>query len=79
MWSDPCQQPPLGVGETVEEWRRKDLSTCILEGDPECVPARGETSDLPSALSLLCGKEKVIHGKEYANPRLRRGKSISAL
>ena len=31
------------VGEpTEEEWRRKDLSACILEADPECLPKRGK-------------------------------------
>ena len=27
---------------TEEEWRRKDLSACILADDPECLPKTGE-------------------------------------
>ena len=60
------------VGEpTEEEWRRKDLSACILEADPECLPKRGKVlgqivclyfflqkvGDLPVA--YLCGQESV--------------------
>ena len=41
----------------MEEWRRKDLSTCILQRDPECLPTRGQIGDLPSA--YLCGQEQV--------------------
>ena len=59
------------VGEpTEEEWRRKDLSACILEADPECLPKRGKVlgqivclyfflqkvGDLPVA--YLCGQER---------------------
>ena len=27
---------------TEEEWRKKNLSACILAADPECLPSRGK-------------------------------------
>ena len=53
----PQTAPPLLRETTVEEWRRKDLSTCILQRDPECLPTRGQIGDLPSA--YLCGQGQV--------------------
>ena len=26
---------------TIEKWKEKDLSTCVLSGDPECALERG--------------------------------------
>jgi hypothetical protein len=40
---------------TKEEWRRKDLSTCILTKDPECSLNPGETKDL--AIPYFCGQD----------------------
>ena len=28
-------------GLTIEEWKEKDISTCILSGDPECALEKG--------------------------------------
>ena len=28
-------------GVTIEKWKEKDLSTCILSGDPECALEKG--------------------------------------
>jgi hypothetical protein len=36
-------------------WRGKDLSACVLSGDPECALAEGVPGDLPVA--YLCGQQ----------------------
>lgn len=41
-------------GATEKEWRGKDLSSCLLARDPECLPAAGAAGDLPAA--YLCGQ-----------------------
>ena len=28
-------------GLTIEKWKEKDLSTCVLSGDPECALEKG--------------------------------------
>ena len=28
-------------GLTIEKWKEKDLSTCVLSGDPECTLEKG--------------------------------------
>ena len=28
-------------GLSIEEWKEKDLSTCVLSGDPECALEKG--------------------------------------
>ena len=76
------------VGEpTEEEWRRKDLSACILAADPECLPKRGKVlmgqmicmyfflqkvGDLP--IAYLCGQESFCRevGSREALARAKR-------
>lgn len=41
---------------TIDEWKEKDLSTCIVSGDPECAFQKGTVNDLPVA--YLCGQEE---------------------
>ena len=36
-----------------EQWRRKDLSSCVLTGDPECQLEQGRAADLP--IAYFCG------------------------
>ena len=31
----------IGKGLTIEKWKEKDLSTCVLSGDPECALEKG--------------------------------------
>jgi len=45
----------IDKGLSIEEWKEKDLSTCVLSGDPECALEKGTASDLPVA--YLCGQE----------------------
>jgi len=45
----------IGKGSTIEKWKKKDLSTCVLSGDPECALEKGTANDLPVA--YLCGQE----------------------
>ena len=40
---------------TIDEWKEKDLSNCILSGDPECAFVEGTKNDLPVA--YLCGQD----------------------
>ena len=40
---------------TLDEWKEKDLSKCILSGDPECALVEGTKNDLPVA--YLCGQD----------------------
>jgi len=42
-------------GEDEAEWLVKDISTCVLSGDPECAHTWGEPGDLP--IAYLCGQE----------------------
>ena len=35
----------LMEGEKYEDWMGKDLSTCILSGDPECAIVQGQVTD----------------------------------
>jgi len=57
---------------TIEEWKKKDLSTCVLSGDPECALAKGSVSDLPVA--YLCGQEPycMIIGDQRALEQAKR-------
>ena len=38
---------------TEEEWRRKDLSACILADDPECLPKTGKVLFLDNLYIFL--------------------------
>ena len=31
----------VGKEVTIDEWKEKDLSTCIVSGDPECAFQKG--------------------------------------
>ena len=31
----------IGKELTIEKWREKDLSTCVISGDPECALEKG--------------------------------------
>ena len=35
-------------GQTEKEWKEKDLSSCILAADPECLPERGKVITMSS-------------------------------
>ena len=37
----------IGLNETEDTWRIKDLNKCILEEDPECHLKPGTERDLP--------------------------------
>ena len=40
---------------TLEQWRSKDISTCILMDDPECFLEPGKRKDL--AIAYFCGQD----------------------
>ena len=50
---------------TIEEWKKKDLSTCVLSGDPECALAKGSV-----------GKCFEGHVSNFLSPSCRSATSL---
>ena len=41
-------------GSTIEKWKEKDLSTCVLSGDPECALEKGTVGKSVLRGTFLC-------------------------
>ena len=41
-------------GLTIEEWKEKDLSTCVLSRDPECALEKGTVGKSILMRTFLC-------------------------
>ena len=44
MFNGLQERGVVGKEVTIEEWKEKDLSTCIVSGDPECAFQKGTVS-----------------------------------
>ena len=45
----------IAKGLTMKKWKEKDLSTCVLSGDPECALEKGTVGKSVLRETFLCG------------------------
>ena len=72
MFRGQKESGKIEKGLSIEEWKEKDLSTCVLSGDPECALEKGTVGksfindgNVPISLlqasdlpvAYLCGQE----------------------